>query len=93
VLNRTRLQLIALGVMVPLGVLVTGSIASAEDQKGEAKEEQKSDGGVLKGAATGAAAGALLPGVTAGQGAAIGAVAGGVKKAKDNNEKADDKKD
>ena len=74
----TAARVVALGVILPFAV-ITATSASAEDDKKE--------GGVVKGAVKGAAVGAILPGVGAKTGAAVGAVSGGVKKGKDKDQK------
>ena len=74
----TAARVLALGVILPFAV-ITATSASAEDEKKE--------GGVVKGAAKVAAAGAILSGVSAKTGAAVGAVSGGVKKGKDKDQK------
>ena len=72
---------LALSVILPFATMAATS-AIAKDEK--------SEGGMVKGAAKGAAAGAVLPGVSAKTGAKVGAVTGGVKKVGDKKE---DKKD
>ena len=74
----TAARVLALGVILPFAV-ITATSASDEDDKKE--------GGIVKGAAKGAAVGAILPGVSAKTGAAVGAVSGGVKKGKDKDQK------
>ncbi|MCB1484659.1 MAG: hypothetical protein KDJ17_07190 [Hyphomicrobiaceae bacterium] len=73
-------RIFAVCMMLPF-VSIAATPAAAGDEK--------SEGGVAKGAVKGAAAGAILPGVSAKTGAAAGAVAGGVKK---HNQNSDDQK-